>query len=76
MRFLAGLVVGAVASVALKSSFRPLLRGAVKGSIVLGRKIQEMQAEVAEDLMDLKAEAEAELKEPHTAHSTAYNTAQ
>ncbi len=62
MRFLAGLVVGAAASVVLKSSFRPLVRSAVKGSIVLGRKIQEMQAEVAEDLMDLKAEAEAELQ--------------
>ena len=58
MGFLVGLLAGAV-SVAY---FRPIAKTAVKGGIRFVRAVQEVQAEVAEDLADLKAEAEADLR--------------
>src|ERR1700761_7565209 len=62
MPFVFGLFVGAVAWSSLKTFARPLARSAIKGTIVLGRKVQEIQAELAEDIQDLKAEAESDLR--------------
>jgi Protein of unknown function (DUF5132) len=73
MNFLLGLLVGAFAINALKSVARPVTRGVIKQGILLGRKVQEIQAEMIEDLQDIKAEAESELSEetPPTPHHPA-----
>ena len=63
MNFFLGVIVGAVAVNALKSIARPVTRNVIKQGIMLGRKVQEIQAEVIEDLQDMKAEAESELRE-------------
>jgi hypothetical protein len=63
MNFLLGLIVGAFGISALKSVARPVTRGVIKQGILLGRKVQEIQAEMVEDLQDIKAEAESELRE-------------
>lgn len=59
--FLFGIVLGAAGAVVLKGFVRPLAKTAMKGSIQIARKVQEVHAEVVEDLADLKAEVDADL---------------
>lgn len=40
---------------------RPVVKGVVKGGIVLGRQVQEYAAEVTEEFQDVAAEASAEI---------------
>lgn len=66
-----GLVVGLAAVVAapvilpaIISVGRPLLKGAIKGGIMLYERGQEMAAELSETFEDLVAEAKSELESP------------
>lgn len=63
MNLIIGFFAGAFVFTTGKAFVRPVAKGAIKGVILLGRKVQELQAEVAEEIMDLKAEAENEIKE-------------
>jgi F0F1-type ATP synthase membrane subunit b/b' len=69
--FLIGLVVGAVGVVTFKDFARPVAKNVVKTGIRFARIVQEAGAEVAEELSDIKAEAEADLQtEPKPARKT------
>jgi Protein of unknown function (DUF5132) len=57
-----GFVIGILAGAFGVTYFRPLAKATIKGSIRFTRMVKEVQAEVAEDLADLKAEAEADLR--------------
>ena len=61
MGFLLGVLAGVAGSAAIGNYFRPIAKGAIKSSILLARKVQEIQSEVVEELSDLKAEADSEL---------------
>lgn|GEM_PF-6764025 len=54
-------VVWKVVSPGLAGIARPLVKGAIKGGIALGRQVQEVGHQVSEDFQDLAAEATAEL---------------
>ena len=64
-------VVGAAAAAILKAAApvigsvaRPLLREAIKGSILLGRQVQTVVQEAWQEVEDITAEAQAEMAQP------------
>jgi Protein of unknown function (DUF5132) len=66
-----GLVVGLAAAVVVSAILptivsvgRPLLKGAIKGGIMLYERGQEVAAELGETVEDLFAEAKSELESP------------
>jgi hypothetical protein len=63
-----GFVIGVMAGAFGVACFRPIAKATIKGGIRFARLVKEVQAEVSEDLADLKAEAEADLRgdEPKT----------
>jgi NAD(P)H-flavin reductase len=63
-----GFLIGMVAGAFGVAYLRPIAKAAIKGGIRFANTVREVQAEVAEDFADLKAEAEADLRtEEHKA---------
>ena len=56
--FVAGAVVGKAAT---GRDTRSVVRAAIKGSLVTGKKIQTVASEMLEDLSDIATEAQAEI---------------
>ena len=56
--------LGAAAGFAFGRFHREILKGAVKGGMVAGSKLRELQEQIAEDIEDHVAEAKAEVQQP------------
>ena len=70
-------VVGAASAAVLKAVApalgnvaRPLLREAIKGSILLGRQVQTVVHEAWQEVEDITAEAKAEMDQPQNGAPT------
>jgi hypothetical protein len=64
-----GFFAGVIFSPQVRRVLRPAVREVVKAGLVVGSQIQQVAAEVKEDLEDIAAEAKAEVKSAGEDHS-------